>query len=159
MRPAHLHWREACANIIWTDPRRSRDRHRKSASQIWVDGLVEVPDGPVHILKRHKEGCAMVKSRWLAIPGALVLCFGTVWVTNAQAPAQGPSVAVYCRGPLSTFRTEGGKVIRTPFKWSKEAATKENPGAGECAWADGPPQGIESKPGESSAIVGNLGPF
>jgi len=101
----------------------------------------------------------MIKSRWLAIPGALVLCFGTVWVTNAQAPAQGPSFAVYCRGPLSTFRTEAGKVIRTPFKWAKEAATKENPGAGECAWADGPPSGMETKPGDSSAIVGNLGPF
>jgi len=101
----------------------------------------------------------MIKSRWFAMAGASVLCFATVWVTNAQTPAQGPSVAVYCRGPLNTFRTEGGKVIRTPFKWAKEAATKENPGAGECAWADGPPPGIESKAGDSSAIVGNLGPF
>jgi hypothetical protein len=101
----------------------------------------------------------MIKSRWFAIAGASVLCFGTVWVANAQAPAQGPSVAVYCRGPLSTFRTEGGKVIRTPFKWAKEAATKANPGAGECAWADGPPQGIENKPGDPGAIMGNLGPF
>ena len=101
----------------------------------------------------------MFKSRWFAMAGASVLCFATVWVTNAQAPAQEPSFAVYCRGPLRTFRTEGGKVIRTPFKWAKEAATKENPGAGECAWADGPPQGIETTPGESGAILGNLGPF
>ena len=101
----------------------------------------------------------MVKFGWLAIPGVLVLCFGTVWETNAQAPAQGPSFALYCRGQLSTFRTEGGKVIRTPFKWAKEAATKENPGAGECAWAEGPPPGFESKPGDSGAILGNLGPF
>jgi hypothetical protein len=101
----------------------------------------------------------MIKSRWLAIAGASVLCVGTVWIANAQAPAQGPSFAVYCRGPLSTFRTEGGKVIRTPFKWAKEAATKANPGAGECAWADGPPQGIENKPGDPGAIMGNLGPF
>src|SRR5438552_3087483 len=101
----------------------------------------------------------MIKSRSLIIPGALMLCCGTVWETSAQAPTQGPSFAVYCRGPLRTFRTEGGKVIRTPFKWAKEAATKENPGAGECAWADGPPQGIETTPGESGAILGNLGPF
>ena len=101
----------------------------------------------------------MFKSKWFAMAGASVLCFATVWVTNAQAPAQEPSFAVYCRGPLRTFRTEGGKVIRTPFKWAKEAATKENPGAGECAWADGPPQGIETTPGESGAILGNLGPF
>src|SRR5712691_7724777 len=100
----------------------------------------------------------MIKSRWFAIAGASVLCFATVWVANAQAPTQEPSFALYCRGPLSTFRTEGGKVIRTPFKWAKEAATKENPGPGECAWADRPPQGTE-KPGDSSAIVGNLGPF
>ena len=102
----------------------------------------------------------MIKSKWFTIAGASVLCFfATVWDTNAQAPAQDPSFAVYCRGPLRTFRTEGGKVITTPFKWAKEAATKANPGAGECAWADGPPQGIESKPGDTSAIVGNLGPF
>ena len=101
----------------------------------------------------------MFKSKWFAMAGASVLCFATVWVTNAQAPAQEPSFAVYCRGPLRTFRTEGGKVIRTPFKWAKEAASKANPGAGECAWADDPPQGVETKPGESGAILGNLGPF
>ena len=101
----------------------------------------------------------MIKSRWLAIPGALVLYFAPVCVTNAQGPAKGPSFALYCRGGLKTFRTDGGKVIRTPFTWAKEAATKANPGPGECAWADGPPQGIESKPGDSGAIVGNLGPF
>ena len=101
----------------------------------------------------------MIKSRWLAIPGAMVLCVGAVWVTNAQTPAQEPSYPLYCRGPLNTLRTDGGKVIRTPFKWAKEAATKERPGAGQCAWADSPPPGIESKPGDSAAIVGNLGPF
>ena len=101
----------------------------------------------------------MVKFGWFAIAGASVLCCAPVWVTSAQAPAQGPSFAIYCRGELKTFRTDGGKVIRTPFKWAKEAATKENPGAGECAWADSPPQGIETTPGESGAILGNLGPF
>jgi hypothetical protein len=100
----------------------------------------------------------MIKFRWFAIAGASVLCIAPVWVTNAQAPAQQPSFALYCRGPLNTFRAEGGKVIRTPFKWAKEAATKERPGPGECAWADRPPQDPE-KPGEGGAIVGNLGPF
>ena len=101
----------------------------------------------------------MVKLRWFAIAGASVLGFTPALVTHAQTPAaQGPSHAIYCRGPLSTFRTEGGKVIKTPFKWAKEAAMKENPGAGECAWADRAPQGDE-KPGENGTIVGNLGPF
>ena len=100
----------------------------------------------------------MIKFRWFAIAGASVLCLAPVWVTNAQAPAQQPSFALYCRGPLNTFRAEGGKVIRTPFKWAKEAATKQNPGPGECAWADRPPQDPE-KPGEAGAIMGNLGPF
>ena len=118
---------------------------------------VQVADGLLTHSKRHREGFDMVKLSWLAIPVALALGCGSVWVANAQAP--GSSYAVYCRGPLSTFRTEGGKVIRTPFKWAKQAATKENPGAGECAWADGTPQGIEAKPGDGGTLVGNLGPF
>jgi len=101
----------------------------------------------------------MFKSRWLAMAGASVLCFVAGWVANAQTPAQEPSFALYCRGPLNTLRSEGGKVIRTPFKWAKEAATKERPGAGQCAWADSPPPGIESKPGDNGALLGNLGPF
>jgi hypothetical protein len=101
----------------------------------------------------------MVKLRWLAVAGASVLGLAPALVTNAQQPAaQGPSQAIYCRGPLSTFRTDGGKVIKTPFKWAKEAAMKDNPGAGECAWADRAPQGDE-KPGEAGTILGNLGPF
>ena len=101
----------------------------------------------------------MIKSRWLAIPGASVLCLVTVWVTNAQAPAQEPSLPLYCRGPLSTFRTAGGAIIKTPFKWAKEAASKANPGPGECAWADRPPQATEIKPADDNVMVGNLGPF
>src|SRR5438552_266999 len=101
----------------------------------------------------------MIKSRWLAIPGALVLGFGMAWITGAQAPAQEPSYPLYCRGPLNTLRTDGGKVIRTPFKWAKEAAMKERPGAGQCAWAETTPPGIESKPGDNADLVGNLGPF
>lgn len=96
----------------------------------------------------------MIKSRWLAIPGMSLLSFVTVWATITQAPAQEPSSTLFCRGPLSTFRTEGGKVIRTPFKWAKEAAIKANPGPGECAWADSPPQAADN-----SVIMGNLGPF
>jgi hypothetical protein len=87
----------------------------------------------------------MFKSMWLAIPAASVLCCVTVWVANAQAPApaQGPSFAVYCRGPLSTFRTEGA---RSGHRSSgrKKLLPRANPGAGECAWADGPPQGLRA---------------
>jgi hypothetical protein len=97
----------------------------------------------------------MIKSRWLVIPGALVLCVGSVSVTNSQT--QEPSTALYCHGPLSTFRANGGKVVRTPFKWAKEAAGKANPGAGECAWADRLPQESEIKP--ENAMMGPLGPF
>ena len=96
--------------------------------------------------------------KWFAMAGAAVLSCAAGWAANAQAPAQGPSFAIYCRGPLSTFRTDGGRVIRTPFRWAKDAATKEQPGAGECALADRPPQEAE-KAGASSAMVGNLGPF
>ena len=101
----------------------------------------------------------MIKSGWFAIAGASVLCLAADRVTNAQTPTQEPSFPLYCRGPLSTLRSDGGKAIRTPFKWAKEAAIKEQPGAGECAWADGPPPGIESKPGDGGTLVGNLGPF
>ena len=100
----------------------------------------------------------MIRFRWLAIVGASALSLAGGWVAAAQAPAQGPTFAIYCRGPLATFRTDGGKSIRTPFKWAKDAATKEQPGAGECAFPDRPPQGPE-KAGDTSAIVGNLGPF
>jgi len=82
-----------------------------------------------------------------------------VWVSNAQAPAQGPSYAIFCRGQLETLRTDAGKVIKTPFKWAKEVASKERPNAGECAWAEAAAPGIESKAGETATIVGNLGPF
>jgi len=95
----------------------------------------------------------------MAIAGASVLCLAPVWLTNAQTPAQEPSYPIYCRGPLNTFRTDGGKVIRTPFKWAKDAALKDRPGASQCAWADSTPPGFESKPGDSAVIVGNLGPF
>ena len=100
----------------------------------------------------------MITSRWLAIAGVSVLAFGAVW-TDAQAPAQEPSFPVYCRGALNTLRSDGGKVIRTPFKWAKEAAMKARPGAGECAWAENAPEGIASKPGDNAALLGNLGPF
>jgi hypothetical protein len=98
----------------------------------------------------------MVKLRWFAVAGVAVLSVAPAWVTYAQA--QEPPHAIYCRGPLKTFRTDGGKMVTTPFKWAKEAAMKENPGAGECAWADRAPQGNE-KPGDTSTIVGNMGPF
>ena len=98
----------------------------------------------------------MVKLRWFAVAGVAVLSAAPAWVAYAQAPE--PPHAIYCRGPLSTFRTDGGKVVKTPFKWAKEAAMKENPGAGECAWADRAPQGNE-KPGDASTIIGNMGPF
>src|SRR5271167_3201768 len=101
----------------------------------------------------------MIKSRWFALAGALILCCASVWTTSAQTPAQEPSYPLYCRGPLSTLRTDGGKTIRTPFKWAKDSAIKERPGAGTCAWADSPPPGFEGKPGDSAALVGNLGPF
>jgi len=76
------------------------------------------------------------------------------WIANAQEP----TFAVYCRGPLVTFRTDGGKTIKTPFKWAKEAATKANPGAGECARPESEPQAPD-KAGDAGTIVGNLGPF
>jgi hypothetical protein len=101
----------------------------------------------------------MVKSGWFAVAGASVLVCVGVWTTGAETQAQEPTYPLYCRGPLSTQRTDGGKTIRTQFKWAKESAIKERPGAGQCAWADSPPPGFEGKPGDSAALVGNLGPF
>jgi hypothetical protein len=101
----------------------------------------------------------MNKFAWLAIAGVSVLCVVPVWLTNAQTPAQEPSYPLYCRGPLNTLRTEGGKMIRTSFKWAKDAAMKERPGASQCAWADSTPPGFESKAGDDAVIIGNLGPF
>jgi hypothetical protein len=111
---------------------------------------------PAHETESHREVRVMVKLRWFAAAGVAVLSVAPAWVTYAQA--QEPPHAIYCRGPLKTFRTDGGKMVKTPFKWAKEAAMKENPGAGECAWADRAPQGNE-KAGDTSTIVGNLGPF
>ena len=96
----------------------------------------------------------MIKSGWFAIAGVSVLCCSVSWMANAQ----GPTFAIYCRGPLVTFRADGGKTIKTPFKWAKEAATKANPGAGECARPESTPQAPD-KAGDSGTIVGNLGPF
>ena len=96
----------------------------------------------------------MIKSRWLAIAGASVVCCTVSWMANAQ----GPTFAIYCRGPLVTFRADGGKSITTPFKWAKEAATKANPGAGECARPEAPPQ-MPDKAGDAGTLIGNLGPF
>ena len=96
----------------------------------------------------------MIKSRWLAIAGASVVCCTVSWMANAQ----GPTFAVYCRGPLVTFRADGGKTITTPFKWAKEGATKANPGAGECARPEAPPQAPD-KAGDAGTLIGNLGPF
>src|SRR4051812_47058382 len=93
----------------------------------------------------------MIKSRWLAIPGASMLCLGSVWAANSPARAEEASVPLYCHGPLNTYRAEGGKVIWTPFKWAKEAASKANPGPGECAFADRTPQESEIRTGEDKA--------
>jgi hypothetical protein len=98
----------------------------------------------------------MVRCRWLVIPTSSILCIA-VWAT--AVPAQQPSFALVCRGPLNTFRADAGKVIKTRFIWAKELASKANPGPGECAWTDRPPQAAEVKPGDEHTIVGNLGPF
>ena len=99
----------------------------------------------------------MIKSKWLAVSGMSALCLGTVWVSSV--PAQEPTVALFCRGPLNTFRSDGGKTIKTQFKWAKESASKENPGASECAWFDRTPQPAEVKQAPDNALNGNLGPF
>ena len=99
----------------------------------------------------------MIKSKWLGIPVILATGFVAVWVTNA--PAQEPTAAMICRGELHTYRTEGGKVITTPFKWAKQPVDKENPGGGECAFMDRMPEPSEIKEGRDNALHGNLGPF
>src|SRR4051794_5746814 len=97
------------------------------------------PDDFVRGLKRPSEetlkrSCEMLKLSWLGIPVLLATGFVGVWVT--QTTAQEPTVALICRGELRTLRSDGGKVITTPFKWAKQPVAKENPGGGECAWMD-----------------------
>jgi hypothetical protein len=99
----------------------------------------------------------MVKSKWLSVSAMSALCLGTVWVTSV--PAQGPTVAMVCAGPMNTLRTNGGKTIKTQFKWAKEPVSKENPKGGECAWFDRTPQPDEIKQSPDNALNGNLGPF
>ncbi len=60
---------------------------------------------------------------------------------------------LYCRGPLVTTGDS------TPFKWASEGAGAQNPGPGECAWADRAPRGSEIKSGDSNTISGYLGSF
>src|SRR3954451_23056236 len=101
----------------------------------------------------------MIKSWWVTLAGASMLSIAAGCVVSAQTPSAETSFPLYCRGPLNTLRTDGGKLIKTSFKWAKEAAIKERPGAGQCAWADSTPQGFDSKPGADGVLVGNLGPF
>jgi hypothetical protein len=74
----------------------------------------------------------------------------------AQTP---PSYPLYCHGPLHTVMSHDiyGSVDRTHFKWSTEGAGAESPDAGQCAWADRGPRGIEIKPGGGNDMCGGLG--
>jgi hypothetical protein len=63
-----------------------------------------------------------------------------------------PAFPLYCQGPLHTNGTS------TPFKWSSKGAAAQNPGAGQCAWADRGPRGTEIQNGDSNLISGDLNP-
>jgi len=74
-----------------------------------------------------------------------VICASVFGVQHgAVAQATYP---LYCQGPLT------GNGIKAPFKWAKEGAGAQDPGPGECAWADRGPRGSEI---QTSSPPGNV---
>jgi hypothetical protein len=76
-----------------------------------------------------------------------VACAG-VFGMHHGAVAQA-SYPLYCQGPLT------GSGIKAPFKWASEGAGTQNPGEGQCAWADRGPRGTEIQT-PSGALPGNV---
>jgi Common central domain of tyrosinase/Polyphenol oxidase middle domain/Protein of unknown function (DUF_B2219) len=65
-----------------------------------------------------------------------------------------PSYPLYCMGPLTTgppSPSPSGPTW-TPYVWSSTGAGAQNPGAGQCAWADRPASGIEIQNGNGNSI-------
>jgi hypothetical protein len=75
--------------------------------------------------------------------------------TPALPPTQTPpSYPLYCMGPLTTgppTPSPSGPTL-TPYVWSSTGAGAQNPGSGQCAWADRPAGGIEIQNGNGNAI-------
>jgi len=71
--------------------------------------------------------------------------------TCHHAVAQQPSFPLYCQGPLQTVG------FITHFRWSSTGAGAQNPGPGQCAWADRGPRGSEIQAGDTNVIFGGLG--
>jgi formylglycine-generating enzyme required for sulfatase activity len=72
-----------------------------------------------------------------------------------------PSFPLFCQGPLTTGPRSPppSGPTSTRYKWASKGAVAENPGPGECAWADRGPRGVEIVNGEGNVICdysGNL---
>jgi hypothetical protein len=77
-----------------------------------------------------------MRNAWILLVLSGFLILATAEEGVAQAPL--PSFPLYCQGPLKTGpRTPppAGPTL-TPFNWAAKGAGAENPGPGECAWAD-----------------------
>jgi hypothetical protein len=83
----------------------------------------------------------------------VVVSLGSAEQTFFSMEPSQPSYPLYCQGPLSTGAAPNPV---TSFKWAPYAAGVASPGAGQCAWADRPPEGAEIKAGNTNAIYGYL---
>lgn len=73
--------------------------------------------------------------------------------TPALPPTQTPpSYPLYCQGPLQTGAPLPSGQTLTPYTWSATGAGTQSPGAGQCAWADRAPGGLELQNGNGNVI-------
>ncbi len=83
--------------------------------------------------------------------GAFLLVAASFHNAAAQSPQFVPAYPLYCQGPLTTGAPSGGETT-TPFQWAAVGAGAANPVAGQCAWADRGPRGVEIQSGGGNVI-------
>jgi tyrosinase len=83
--------------------------------------------------------------------GAFLLVAASFHNAAAQSPQFVPAYPLYCQGPLTTGAPSGGETT-TPFQWASVGAGAANPAAGQCAWADRGPRGVEIQSGGGNVI-------
>ena len=106
-------------------------------------------------MRRDTAGRMMI-ALWQCLLALLVLAgFGSLCV-----PAAGqPSYPLYCQGPLTTSTPTPPPTgpTTTPFLWASTGAGAQEPGPGQCAWADRPAGGDEVQAGNGNVICDDLG--
>jgi hypothetical protein len=102
-----------------------------------------------------------MKSQNIRHIGVLLLAgvCASVFSNAAVAQTPLPSFPLYCQGPLTTGPRSPppSGPTSTPYKWGSKGAGAENPGPGECAWADRGPRGVEMVNGDGNVICDSSG--